>query len=190
MLPDGRIIGLSGKKRSGKDTVGQILVEKRDYRTVAFADPLRDVLLAMNPLVSGSYNVRLDEVINSRGGWDGFKDRYPDEYRRLMTGLGSDGIKKIDPNFFADAVAKRINVWGKTVVTDVRFEEEVVVLKRLGGEIWRITRPATDQGAGDHSSETELDHYSFDRYIQNDSDMYTLTNRVLDAERRNSLVPF
>ena len=45
------IIGISGYATAGKDTIGEILVENHGFRRIAFADKLREVLLALNPIV-------------------------------------------------------------------------------------------------------------------------------------------
>src|SRR4051812_11153513 len=41
------VIGLVGFAGSGKDTVGQYLVEEHGFTSIAFADPLKDCLSAM-----------------------------------------------------------------------------------------------------------------------------------------------
>jgi hypothetical protein len=45
------ILGIEGHKQSGKDTFASRLTERRGYTRIAFADPLRDLLLAINPVV-------------------------------------------------------------------------------------------------------------------------------------------
>ena len=45
------ILGLVGRKQSGKDTFAQRLVEEHGYTRLAFADPLKAVALAANPIV-------------------------------------------------------------------------------------------------------------------------------------------
>lgn len=36
------VVGISGRKGSGKDTIGAHLVSKYDFKRVAFADSLKD----------------------------------------------------------------------------------------------------------------------------------------------------
>jgi hypothetical protein len=45
------ILGIEGHKQTGKDTFASRLTERRGYTRIAFADPLRDLLLAINPVV-------------------------------------------------------------------------------------------------------------------------------------------
>lgn len=47
------IIGLSGYARSGKDTVASFLVSEYAFERISFADPIRDILYALNPSVDG-----------------------------------------------------------------------------------------------------------------------------------------
>lgn len=45
------VVGLEGHKRSGKDALASRLVERHGFTRVAFADPIRDVLLGVDPVV-------------------------------------------------------------------------------------------------------------------------------------------
>jgi hypothetical protein len=45
------LVGLVGYARSGKDTFAAAL----GYRRLAFADPLKELALAVNPLAAGSH---------------------------------------------------------------------------------------------------------------------------------------
>jgi len=60
------IIGLHGKKRSGKDTAAKALI-CAGWRHFAFADDLRRGILALNPLVDRG--VYLPDVIEEYG-WE------------------------------------------------------------------------------------------------------------------------
>ena len=43
----GKLIGILGRKRSGKDTAGNYVVENYGYDRYAFADPIKDILKTM-----------------------------------------------------------------------------------------------------------------------------------------------
>lgn len=182
------LIGLSGYARAGKDTVAGILAE-RGYERVAFADALRDALYALNPVVTISYQVR-DGIRHSAAhkrvsavvdalGWDKAKTDYP-EIRDLLQRLGTEvgRIQWGDDFWVQIAMRKAIN-FPLTVITDVRFPSEAASIKKHRGEVWRINRPGTDPVNG-HSSETALDNYTFDRYIDNDATIEALRDLVLD----------
>ena len=46
------IIGLAGYAGAGKDTVGNILIEKHNFRRIAFADKIRSFIYDINPIYS------------------------------------------------------------------------------------------------------------------------------------------
>ena len=67
------------------------------------------------------------------------------------------------------------------VITDTRFPNEVQGVKERGGINIRIIRPETDHLAGDHLSETALDHYTdWDHIIVNDGGLEDLKERILE----------
>jgi hypothetical protein len=79
----------------------------------------------------------------------------------------------------SDAVRPKINV----IVTDTRFHNEVVGLRKHGGKVWRLIRPGAGlQGqAGQHVSETEqasMPDDLFDAVIQNDGSLEDLAVKV------------
>lgn len=175
------LIGLVGRKRSGKDTFAAGLVE-RGYTRVAFADPLREMVEEINPIV-GAYAyydteldveaapVRLSVALRDNGGWEGLKDsRYGDEARRLLQQSGQ-AVRRRDPKFWlsaglAEATGALMEGAPGVVITDVRYRNEADAVHTDGGILVRIVRPdlvSTDT----HPSETELDDYPTDFTIRN-----------------------
>lgn len=135
-----------GAKRSGKDSVGRILVDDYMADRHSFADNIRDILLEINPLIDDSnpslrlpHNYRVSDVVD-RFGWETAK-QYP-EVRRLLQELGTR-MRRIDPNLWVTPVRRSILLSSNPlhVVTDVRFENEVAAVKEDGGFIVRVTRP-------------------------------------------------
>lgn len=182
------ILGLSGYARSGKDEAAKVLVEEFDYRRIAFADKLREVLYALNPLVvansehhgmvplpsyGGKVFKRLQWVIDEYG-WDGYKESpFSDDVRGILQRLGTEAGRQILwDNIWVDAALTGVSTSDTVVVTDVRFPNEADAIKKRGGIMVRINRsgngPATDQYGNVHKSETSLDDYKFDYTINND----------------------
>lgn len=62
------LIGLSGFKQSGKDTVANYLVEKYRFGKHGFADKLRELALEVNPLIESDYE-EVMSVGSSVGLW-------------------------------------------------------------------------------------------------------------------------
>ncbi|MGW3073534.1 deoxynucleotide monophosphate kinase family protein [Kitasatospora sp. NPDC001132] len=165
-------IALVGKARSGKDTFAARLVERYSYTKAAFADPLRAVALAADPIVSadsghfGYLPVRLSEVVE-RHGWEKAKTTLP-EVRRTLQNFGQ-AVRDVDPNFWLNLMLERLDVaasWNlPVVVTDTRYVNEATALRARGFKLVRIVRPGA--GTRDHVSETELDNFPADVTVAN-----------------------
>lgn len=163
------IIGLSGYASSGKDTVAEHLVNEHRFERVAFADPIREILLAMNPIV---HDVRLKELVDEYG-WDLAKQR--PEVRHYLQVLGYSARVNIDQEVWIRAAFRKFSrdIYAKYVITDVRFINEAVAIKQLNGKIWRIERPDVTAVNG-HVSEWEMDAYKFDEVLGNDGTLEEL----------------
>jgi len=156
------IIGLSGYARSGKDTVAQYLVEHYGYERIAFADPIKNLLLEMNPIL---YNGgRLSSLVRDYG-WDVAKAN--SEVRRLLQSLGLGARTVLDKDVWVShAMLNIMDITKNYVITDVRFKNEAEMIKSLYGEVWRVKRIGVDP-VNSHVSESELDGWKFDQIISN-----------------------
>lgn len=177
------LIGLSGYARSGKDEAAKVLVDKYEFTRVAFADKLREVLYALNPVITikpyhnwgvdppnGYTRVFLKEVIDVYG-WDSYKEtEFGDEIRRLLQRLGTEAGKELlGDSIWVDAALTGHPADAKIVVTDVRFPNEAERIKSLGGIVVRVNRPGV-KAANAHSSEVALDDWAFDYTLENNVD--------------------
>ncbi|QHB36605.1 deoxynucleoside monophosphate kinase [Arthrobacter phage Adolin] len=172
------LIGLIGKKRTGKDTFAETLTERHGYARIALADPLREALYRQNPIVgtfplldNGITRVRewrVQDVIDSIG-WEKAKDYCP-EIRIQLQRLGTEGIRYIDDRFWIKAAFAKIDALREAetpvVVTDVRYPNEADAIKAAGGYLVRIVRDLPDSG-DTHASELALDDYREDLMIGN-----------------------
>lgn len=202
--PPGRVWGLAGLMRSGKDTVANILVEEYGFEKIAWADLLREVIFTLNPILDivpwnnrGSTVYRVVEDIHGEVsvvdlnqyirvqdaletyGYEGTKERYP-EYRRLLQYMGTEvGRNKFGSNFWVDATMKIINKkptqdW---VITDCRFPNEVAAVRKCTrGKVFYIDRPGLVQGT--HASENSLTSTQLDGIILNHGSITDLGQEV------------
>lgn len=178
-----KIIGLSGYARSGKDTVADILVKDHGFTRVSFAEPMRDALYALNPVVSidnAEHRIRVQDVIDEYG-WDGYKESLDGkEIRELMQRLGTEvGREMFGESFWVMAaegiMLNLLNEGKKVVFTDVRFlNESGMIHEYTDGQVWRVRRPGVFP-ANSHASEIALDDYEFDAYIDNNGTIDELT---------------
>ncbi len=170
------IIALMGKKRAGKDTFAQFLVDDHGYTAVAFADTLREILLELDPFIphplytaGAPTHLRLSSAINT-WGWEGLKTNAEPLYRWLLRDLGG-AIGKRDSEFFTKVLVpkvKQLRHDTPVVVTDVRFPAEFTAMEQLGAHFVRVHRPAYTDDL--HDSETAIDGFPAQQ-IENDSSL-------------------
>ena len=94
------LIGLAGRKRHGKNRAATHLLDL-GYRPVAFADPLRELVAAIDPIIEQApdterygegYTVRYSEAITDLG-YEAAKDDFP-EVRRALVDTGTKGVRE------------------------------------------------------------------------------------------------
>jgi hypothetical protein len=163
------IIGLSGRKRCGKDTLANYLIEFQSFQRVAFADALKGTLLATNPMIVGVDGQAVDLLgLRSVYGWEGIKSQpnWSGSVRELQQNFGVAARNEIDVDVWVNAALVRIKRFaaeGKSVVvTDMRFPNEIAEIVALGGTIVRVERTSmpVESLEDTHISETLLDDMS------------------------------
>ena len=179
-------IGLTGYAGSGKDTAALGLIEL-GWERLAFADPLKECMLALNPIVTAApdehilrkqieagvteltpgYGVtylRLAQAVEAVG-WTEAKKLT--EIRRLLQVFGTEVVRD---HFGFDTwvnYARAHMLPGiDYVFTDVRFSNEVEMIHRSGGLVVRITRPGV-RAVNAHASD-DIDNLLTDFTIDND----------------------
>lgn len=177
-----KIIGLAGRARVGKDTVAALLKMAYPCKSVAFADPIRGALGAMDlGLTHEHFHGALKEEIID---WLGVS------YRHMAQTLGTDwGREMVNDNIWV-LVAKRkidqIHANGfHAIVTDVRFDNEAEFLRKHGGVIWHIKR-ANVQSVAAHKSEAGVTFVDGDAVIFNNGTKEDLFVQVCDEFRKEN----
>ena len=173
------VIGISGVARAGKDSIANILVEKYGYERRAFADLMKKMAYAQDPLLEGvrdqGTHITLAHWVDYHG-WEKAKE-HP-EVRRTLQRLGTQvGRDLFGESFWIDQVTKDLTIESKVVFSDVRFPNEFEAIKGLGGQIWRVERPGI-KAANDHVSEHALDGHRFDRIVYNSGEIRHLEEMV------------
>lgn len=172
------LIGFSGYGQSGKDSSADVLQEEFGYQRRAFADPLKEALLRLNPKIT--HATRLREVVSVEG-WE-YAKKYP-ECRELLQRMGTEvGRELFGENFWVDLTLRGLTADSNVVFTDVRFVSEASAIKELGGKIVRVRRTGHGPVNG-HKSETELDEWPFDAIVENRGTLSDLKIQVLEMMR-------
>ena len=160
-----RIIGITGRARSGKDTIANHLVYQHNFTKVAFADPIKEGLAAMLNVTKPYLEEHKDEV------WDSLGAAPREALQTLGTEWGRDIINR--DIWIRLAQNKLYNfatllVYPKIVIPDVRFNNEAAAIKSWGGTVWEVERfPEDETVSTEHSSEQGIDQELIDGWITN-----------------------
>jgi len=170
------LIGLTGIKRSGKDTVGDYFTHKYGYTKIAFADPLKDTLKILFHFSDDQLYGDLKETIDER--W-GITPRHAMQYfgTEIVRNRMGEMIPGIGENFWIKNAEMRIEQCGTVVVTDVRFPNESDLIRKRKGILIRIIRPCLNNMDG-HTSETMINDIVVDYEIVNDGTIEDLYRKV------------
>jgi hypothetical protein len=197
-----KIIGLCGKKGVGKNFVAELTAEVIKQRSrmanfytgssdhvelVAFAEPLKEFLINCLGLCrEWTYGSDKDKNNPSTVPWSNMpqviRDKYPNKdglmtHREVMQVFGTDVMRDMwDLNVWVNTMARRIKKSNAayTLVTDVRFPNEIDCLREMGAKIWLVDGPQRGDDAvknDKHSSEMlhSLD-VKYDVIIKNEHD--------------------
>lgn len=185
-------IGISGKANTGKDTLAKILAKDlgidNNYLKIAFADPLKSIILDTYPEADreslwGPSERREDIIPNAfkmtRDSAE-FLQKEPLSYRQSLLDLGKLG-RYYDPDIWSLATVYDANNSDKNIIiSDIRFKNELKILKEEEFILIRLLRPNNHYSVNDISDkdlDDTLDSY-FDFVIINDSDFDSFCNKI------------
>jgi len=138
------IIGTIGFIGSGKGTVADILVEKKGFTKLAFADAVKDATAAIfgwpRALLEGDteesrvFRETKDEWWSAKTG----KHITP---RNMLQIMGTEaGRDTFHPDLWILALEKKLGMYQNVVISDVRFPNEIDFIQRMGGFVVRVKR--------------------------------------------------
>lgn len=160
-----KIIILSGKARSGKNEVANILKNKLKGKTIIIA-------------YASYLKMYAHEII----GWDLDENTKP---RTFLQEIG-DLVKEIDNNFLINRILEDIEVYknyfDNIIISDARFVNEIKIIKnKYDSIVIRINGKDNDLTDKEkhHNTETSLDEYhNYDYEIDNYGNIQELENKV------------
>lgn len=182
-----KILGIHGKKQSGKTTVAQIVAEelrRSEYHPPGepgypllvwpLAKPLKD-------MASIFFGVPRD--VFDKGGLKEMTDPlYKISYRQMLVDLSAQLKKKYGPHCWLRLLEQEVTYMGLyryLLIPDVRFEIEQDWIHARGGSILHIWRPgASDIPAAD-LSEAGLPLWEGDTLLENGDTLDKLESAVL-----------
>lgn len=174
------IVGITGYKRSGKDTLAQAFVAA-GWERYALADPIKAACSVIFDWTPAEIEDR-KEITDPRWGISP---------RRAMQVIGTEVFRRALPDMIPEFVDKfwiqRMR-WeyeklyhAHMIVPDVRFEDEAQAIRELGGYIVRVERPGA-QRRDPHPSETGVDDIKPDYTVLNEgnaADLVELGRKVV-----------
>ena len=189
------VIGIAGKKRSGKDTIADHLVGCYNFERYSFANPIKEACKHLFGFTDEQVYGDLKDVIDHNWGitprlalqimgteifqYD-IQDRIPELksigrshwVKRFEMWYNDKLILENEINNFQDDGTFHV------VIPDVRFQHEIDGIRRAGGKIFKVVRPnLTFEDT--HPSEMEQDAITdIDYIIINDSDISTLHKKI------------
>jgi hypothetical protein len=182
---DIKVIGITGRKYNGKDTLGNLFVSNFGYKKLAYANPLKEACRCI-------FNFNDDQLY-------GDKKEIEDEFwhvtpRKVFQYVGTDmfrtHIKEVIPhvenNIWVEVVKKQIlDDWkhdpnSKFVVTDVRFPNEAKMIQDLGGIVVRVRRDCVNTDIDTHPSELMIEQLDVDYELPNNGTVDELYNNMLN----------
>lgn len=163
------LLGIVGKKNSGKDTLSDYLCKHHGFYKDSFAAPLKDICKRMFLLDEKQLEDHtLKETMDERWGLSP---------REMFQKFGTDFVRS---NFGSDFWIRHLEKRMLTrkddlvVISDVRFENEANWIQKNGGILIRVqpigeeSTPSHHQHEDQHASETEQAGIREDVLVEND----------------------
>ena len=195
------LIGVVGLINSGKGTVSDRLVQKHNFRKDSFAKSLKDAVSSMfnwdREMLEGkteesrAWREKPDTFWSKRFG----KDVTP---RWVLQYFGTEVMRQgMHDSIWIDSCMARYD--GKpTVIADTRFENEIKIIREMGGKILLVKRGQdpewfTNYVEGNiipkdvHSSEYAWAKSEYDYLITNDGTLADLHKQVDDLIISNKI---
>lgn len=189
------IIGITGLKGSGKDTIADYLVQNYEFIKVAFADFIKNALKELFDWDDEDFSQDKKEIEDTYWGVTP---------RKMCQEVGTEFLRihckdLISPKFFLPngenyqgtfhikrinkeikkllEVNKNVNI----VFSDIRFQDEIDYIKKIGGKIIRLSRDNSNKNEfSDHISEKNiLDLKNVDYEISNNENILLLFKKII-----------
>jgi len=155
------IILISGKAQNGKDSFAKILKQKLEQYN--------------NKVLITHYGDPVKFICEKFFNWNGQKDEIG---RTLLQYVGTDVVRTQNNNYWVDFIIDILklfkNEWNYVLIPDTRFKNEITGYSKE----WNITTVRVNRlnfennltyEQKNHPSETELDNFDFDYFVNAES---------------------
>lgn len=173
-----RVICISGKAGSGKDTAASDL-----YDFLGRGGDVKVLVTHFADLTK--------YIAKNYFGWSGEKDQ---SGRDVLQRVGTDLFRTYNENFWVDFIADILTVsderWDYVIIPDTRFPNEIERLEGRGFQVTtiRVCRDkkysALSEMQKQHESETSLDHYKMDFEVNNNGTRMELACKMAEIANK------
>lgn len=160
------LIAFTGLKGSGKDTAASVLIDV-GFEHVKLAGALKGMLRWLLEYQGVSPATAMEAV---DGGLKETASPYLANLtpRWAMQSLGTEwGRNSMNPDFWVNITRERVVQFDRVVVSDVRFPNEVEMVHKLGGLVYRVERGENPNTEDLHESERLIPTLDVDGVIKN-----------------------
>lgn len=176
MLESKMILGIAGPAGSGKDTAGAWLAEHYGFKRYAMASALKAGMAAMGFPEPADRALKEQPVPGFDFTW-----------REAAQKLGTEWGRGLDSDLWVKVAEKQIRESKDSVViTDIRFENEAAMIRRMGGTVVHLLGRKADLGENQqHASEAGISiSWHYDYVIANRGnleDLYEQLERLMNV---------
>jgi hypothetical protein len=161
------IVGVVGKKNTGKDTFANIFIKSRpDFKIYHFGDPLKKLCSFLSDIPLENFNDRTK------------KEGIP---RQMMQYIGTDIFRKcISEDYWVQVFSSwwEENKHQNIIIPDVRFQNEIDFIKQKNGKIIKIIKSFSSID-DKHISETGIDYLQgVDTTIENNGTLEEFIEKI------------
>lgn len=189
------IIGICGFQSSGKDTIAKYFVEKHGFIRLSFASSLKDII----SVIFGWPRNKLEGLTKEDREWRNIVDPWWAKTlqmhqltpRYVLQHFGTELFRnQFHPDIWVKIVENQINkiiqdnIKSNIVISDCRFENEIMMISRLYGKIIHVFRNPPDwvykYREGEEPTESIHIHSSEKEWIRCHCDHEITNNGTID----------
>ena len=159
------IIGISGKMKSGKDTLASILFNslksEKSVTIISFANVLKEI----TSYILSKFDKKFDKkLLYSQEGKESFFKPLYVTLREFLQKFGCF-MRDLNQDCWINYVKSEMNKYDVVIIPDVRFQNEAEFVQKNGILVRLESKRCLKS---DHISETELDEWEFNHVYHND----------------------
>lgn len=184
-----KLIGITGRKYCGKDTLGNYFVEQYGFERMAYADALKEATRCIfdfddeqlygnsKEIIDPYWNVTPRQVLQFIG-----TDLFRNHIKELLPDMGKDIWIHVIKRKIMNKLKKNPNT--KIVITDIRFPNELQAIKDLGGITIKIQRDNAQIKVNKQNALNDIQNISL-KLSKSDINHQELSNLIKELEQVN-----